>query len=209
MSTPEITASFEHLRKTARYLHEIEAWLTKHPQLLAGTMVLPEGATATVDVSTSLAGMEHVEEQNGLLLNVNTKISAPFEPSPFLFKQISHASENNGKRNSQFIISKHSSTITLPLNTWPFAACYVACELLSASRLENTIYEKVIPYVDSKLDIHFPGVTLGKIRSLADAGLLPLTNINGIQRTAVSDFLYNSIKQELSGPSLTLSNDIV
>lgn len=196
-----LVKSLDKLRESARCISDLRKWFTANPQALLGSVALPENATPMVKVSIRNADILDAQWNGGLLVTVETEVISYYEPLASLAHLVKDASK------SDLTVFKHTSALTLPLQTWPFASALVAGTYI-VNQIECR-HQQPFPdfedVIDEALDKHFDGYTIAKIHDMLAAGFLPLTPGGMPHESDIIDMLFMS---RSTTPALSPPNDL-
>lgn len=196
-SDAALTASYEHLRKNARYTSDIVVWLKNNPNALIGQSKLHPNTSLDIELSRFKIDLMQVHKTKGLLIDFTVKGFTPFDPPSFLTHRLKPDTQAKG------LSFEFDVELLFSLHDWPLATAIIAgyyIERVSdcirpAFIATEALLEEVVP-------MHFPSFTFDKLYAVAKADLLSVTGESELSTWDVVRFLFMTLDAAKSSSTI-------
>lgn len=170
MSTTDLAASYEDIKRHGRTLLDLEQWLLKHPEVFAGRCdTLPTTALAMEVRVRSTSLFSVAEETDALPVQVDVTFTMAAPVHSLLGELV-----EDTKRGVRTFPITVDYPLQLPLKDWPLATALLSSYFIAEGYLYDT--EPFIQRLGTKLNghiaHHFPGMSLEKLASFMAADLI-------------------------------------
>lgn len=200
MTNKDLTLSFAKLQQEASCVEDMYAWFSENKEALVGDLKFPDNAEYKIHVAIDTTNMlRDAISDDCIEASMDITVTYLVEhglPIVTLFA-------NPKYENS--IEFKQTSYMSMPLAEWPLA-CAMAAEMFVA---ERRYCEDFGPYtalgevLDKDLRTYFPGWSLDRLVSLAEADVIPKDENNHQVSGYIRDMLFatRTARQQVTLPT--------
>lgn len=176
---PTLREDFDHMRLNASSLLELQNWLSHHPDVAAGNLGVPAGATFEVHLSYNPhLLLNTVLEDNSFRLTVMLSFATTFKQHSFFHK------ESTLRNLKPEFSNDYEYPLRLNLDDWPLAATHAAVEYLAYQGCRpvddpTSGIADIEALINAALEKHYVGVNLRQLQNLLATDLIPMDE-NGL-----------------------------
>lgn len=188
-TNPDLSSSFEELKRNARSKHDIAQWFESNPEVFAGIA----GALGVVNVKVDVVeylhyAREHAHNKDILEMTLSLKLGMRLQAPEFLSK---YAVDVNKQDTVEIT---YGYPLELPLGEWAYATAVCTAIFIEEGGLVDTrpwlndLEERLAGHMET----HFPGIKMESFRAMEAAGLLPIYADGQIDTTSIIRLLFDS-----------------
>lgn len=179
MMNPTLKEDFDYLRLNASSLLDLQEWLNQHPDVAAGNLGVPAGATFEVNLSYNPnLILSTILEANSVRISVMLSMTTVFKAHTFF------DNESTLRNLKPKVETDYEYPLSLSLDDWPLACVHAVVEYLSyqgTAEIEDPTsgIADIESIINAALGKHFVDINLRQLQTLLATDLIPMDE-NGL-----------------------------